>query len=972
MKALRTASRLWFFLLIATFTAITSGTAEELPSFLDDRPPPPFEQLRRHYLNLQAKPFVQDLILRERFLVSLIDQIALELDARGPEAWSRSRIGFDLVYRRADSLAREYSAELDRLLRTAATLDTLERAALAKDRYDLVWGIRDLKARITAAIDNSDLEIDQEQKRLLLLRRVDYELSRLVQIYRELEQLRKEATARGRYDLVAQIDACQERVLEVVSTWGKTEPVDKEVLDEYIYELSKLVEILRRLDALAEHAYGHSERLQQMIQEAKARILAELSPEVLEAFGYAGFSRGDVVSLSQLLEEWEKSEWVDYELARTFYEIIYAKLVESATKAERERMLKRALQDGVDTYTRGEFSLAELHFSHAIQSFEGYGFDLTPARFYRSECLYALGHLQESLHEYEAIAADPQAPPQYIALAALRIMGLAHLGQPADFDHAYRLFCAKEEALERDDRAAGHFLAGLWFVQHERPYEASKALDLVPDNTALTLQARFLRGVALAQSDNLDGAKKVFLQLAELRDKPGRGYSEALLGNAALVKLGLIAYEQGDLRAATEYLERVSPDFPDYDEALLGTAWAYLKQGDYRSPIPAAEEVFQKFVQSEYTYEALVLAAHCKRIIGQPEDALEHLRYVTNARAVEDMAREWGKERLRLARVQAALDSVERVIVERGDAHLYPQLLEAREQVEFALWLLENPGPAGARLLQQFNSERSRIASLLKRSDRLREAALQLGRKDLVYRIDRLQHRLIRTVETYHGDFAIRHVNPFIDYPLALRESTSRYVATLIDSMQRESAREALALRRVRAQLDSLRKAAQLVGRVDLALEAEFWSRRLRRASRDLGWTQGWLASRDVEVIDADFNRWADFSGFGMSDITLALLRDREQKMSRYSEFIQAIDRILEQRKSELERALATLGERIQNLEYELQQLRLAEARKKQDQYFRTQYFDRSTSEEPNTNGLQQPTDGSETKGTGEDATKTE
>lgn len=923
--------------------------------------------MRLHYVNRKTRPFVEDLVLRERFLISLIDQIAQEIHARGPEAWKRSRTGFDLVYQRGDSLFAEYDRELDRLLTIASKLDSLERRALGMQRLDLVWGIRDLKTRIAAAIDNMTPEIDDAQRRLLLLRRVDYEIDRLVEIYDELQELKQTATAEERYDVVSDATACQNRILEVISTWGKTEPVDKTVLDQYMYELSRLVKILREVDAIREQAAGLSPTLEQLAIELRQSLLSQLRPEVLEAFGYSEFTRGETIPLSQLLEEWEKSEWVDYELARTFYEIIYRKLLDSGTPSERERMLERALDSGVQAYARGEYSLARLHFAHAIDLFPAYGFKLTPVRFYLAECWFAEGHYGEAKGLYEDIAFRNGDLSKYIALSAYRLLCLAHLGQQVDLDRAYAAFSARDTVLDAETRAAGHFLAGLRYLEESRPLDAARALELVPGKATVTIQSRFLRGVALVQIRDYESARSIFKQLAELRDKPGRGYFEALIGNAALVKLGLMAYEEGNYHEAVEYLERVSADYPEYDQALLGLAWSYLKQGDYRSPIPPAEEIFQRFVRSEYVYEALVLAAHCKRVLGQQEDALENLRYVTNARAVEDLAREWARERLRLARVNVALDSLERVVLERGDEQLYPHLREAREQTEFALWLLEHPGPAGVRLLQQFNSERSRIATLMARLDRIRDAAEQLGRKDVVYQADRVQHRLLKTIETYDADLALTRVNHFIDYPLALRESTSRYVASLLDSIEVEAALEQLRLATIQARLDSLQSVAFALGQENVAFEAEFWSTRLQSLASDVSQAQAWIASRDVEVVDADFNRWADFSGFGMSDITLTLLRDREQRIARYSEMVQTIDRILEKRKRALENSLVALSEQIQNLEYQLQQLRLAETREKQQRYFEEQYFDRTTSEQPEAKDNRNSMDSVE-EGTGKNA----
>ena len=290
---------------------------------------------------------------------------------------------------------------------------------------------------------------------------------------------------------------------------------------------------------------------------------------------------------------------------------------------------------------------------------------------------------------------------------------------------------------------------------------------------------------------------------------------------------------------------------------------------------------------------------------------------------------------------------MERTIIERGDANLYPKLLEAKDQTEFALWLLEHPGSFGARMMEEFDSERRRMFHLIEKAEKMAQVARQLERKDVVHKADRVAHRLLRALETYRADQNIARVNPFVDYPLALREATSRYEAALVDSLREEAARETAALWDIRAQMDSLRRRARELGVRDVAFESEYWVEQLSEVGKNLSQMRGWLASQDVRVIDADFNKWADFSGFGMSDIPLSLLRERQHQMSQYSQYAQAVGTLLRQRKEALETDLRDLQRRIQQLEYEWHQLELAEAKKNQEKYFESEYFDKQTTETP-------------------------
>ena len=929
---------------LLTLTGVTFPNTKRV-LWLHEGPAPKFQQVRRAYLNRLARPFVDDLSRKEYFLWDLVQQIHDELQARGVDGWERSKVGFDLVYHFADSLTGVYNQELNGLLNVAKQLDQLEREARARQRLDLVWAIRDVRERIARALDGEWQSADLE-RRLELLRRMNHEMDRIVSDYNQLEALRRRANELGRYDLVPDIEAAEATLMSAVTQWGESAPVDRDVVTEYMAELSKLVRVLYQLDDLAAKAEQVAPDLIPLINQAKGSIIGNLDERVLEAFGYQLFSHSEKVKLSDFIEEWKKLQWAEHEADATFYEVIYRKLIETATPKERERMLRRALESGVEAYAAQRFALAELHFGHVLSCYDGWGFDLTPTRYYHAECLYALQRYDEAAQEYEKLMRSPE-PNEFAGLAAVRLLAMAHLGVNVDVDAATRALGLSATKLSREDRAAGFFLAGLWYLENGDAVAAKAALEQVPKKSRLALRAKFVLGVALVSLEGNESAKRIFSEIAAYKNKPGRGYFEAMLANASLVKLGLIAFQEGDMKQAVKYFESVSEDFPGYDEALLGEAWARLKMGDYQGAIGPAEKLGNQYVQSQYTYEALVLEAHCKRIIGKKDEALQALRFVANARRVEDLAREYARERKILASMQVQLDSLERTIIERGDANLYPKLLEAKDQTEFALWLLEHPGSFGARMMEEFDNERLRMFRLMEQAEKLALAARKLGRKDVVHKADRVEHRLLRALETYQADRNITRVNQFVDYPLALREATSRYEAALLDSLREESARETAALWSIRAQMDSLRKRAKELGVHDVAFESEYWVEQLSDVGKNLSQVRGWLASRDVRVIDADFNRWADFSGFGMSDIALSSLRERQRQMSRYSQYVQAVGTLLRQRKEQLEADLRDLQRRIQQLEYEWQQLRLAEAKKNQEKYFESEYFDKQTTEVP-------------------------
>jgi hypothetical protein len=343
----------------------------------------------------------------------------------------------------------------------------------------------------------------------------------------------------------------------------------------------------------------------------------------------------------------------------------------------------------------------------------------------------------------------------------------------------------------------------------------------------------------------------------------------------------------------------------------------------------------------------MVLAAHCRRLLDQPDAALENLRYVTHAHGMLDFAKEYQDER---EQIMAQLDEVERMeqtALERRDKQLYNIVDEVRQSLVGMVQSFGYRSNTGTLLIDSFAEERQNIYRQLQQLDRLAAEARQAGLIDVERDAIEQRNRLVRVLETYQADHSIENVNYFIDYPLATKESGAasrkQLVLNLFQEMEAEQARVKQSLATTQRLIAEHGKAG-----VNHALDLKALQDDFKNLKYRMDRFQTWLSTYNVDDIPTDIDHWTDLSGFGMSDIAFQEINKRERNIDLYSQNLASIDYILRDRKASLEQMLRDFDKEMRKIEEELlnEQVRLDKL--EHETYFRNSYFDVSESEVQN------------------------
>jgi TolA-binding protein len=206
---------------------------------------------------------------------------------------------------------------------------------------------------------------------------------------------------------------------------------------------------------------------------------------------------------------------------------------------------------------------------------------------------------EDALRKY----TDSDLRPQFM----FQLMNIDY--REGKFDEASRLY---EQIVnlypESDAKGDADYVMGQIKYSKEDYNGAIALLTTIPAGNANYPYARYTMGESYAGLENLQAAEKAFLDVTQI--KPSNA-SEQEIKDVSLVKLGDINFGKPQLKQAAEYYSSVSANSTKYDEALLGLAWAFLKEKNFKSASEYAQAIILKTPNSLLVPEAHLLLGYC-------------------------------------------------------------------------------------------------------------------------------------------------------------------------------------------------------------------------------------------------------------------------------------------------------------------------------------------------------------------------
>lgn len=905
-----------------------------------------FDKRLELYLDQKSRRFIAEMTLNEEVLIQFEKNIRKEAKRRGLSEIPLGSID-PQDYNRSDNsgseLLGEFSTELAQLLNLAKDLEDLVRLAEKHNDTESYEQLAALREYIFTILEESQagpaskgVTSDMDPMSQDDYTRRNSALSLRIRLNKIANSSSHSLSDRQLLkEISKQVNSLNSAVRRSNDNHAHA------IAKSYINEVGLLVDILEEIEKLNQDAKRRSLDVASEIESLRNTIVASLDNTLLSMVGYKASLATGGPTVSEVFYQWKAAEYTKYQLRFTRYKIQKVRLLRNATRQERDRMLAADLHSSFSNFISSQYSVAQRQFDLLLEEYGQDFRNVETVHYYRAESYYERQLYDAAAKDYAVIVAD-HSDSEYIGDSLYRLMYIHDLrGEKAKFSNYFQILKSYASRIDQDTANKCKYLAAYHKTKDGKYDEAQDILTEIRSNSRYFASANFLLGMVHVNKGNFANAIEAFKELVD-PDKSASADAEiSRIRNDALLKLGFIYYQQGDYEEASKYFDQVTANHVDRDQGMVASAWASFKVGNLSVSAEKVRSLLREEIVSDYAYEALVLSAHCKRIMND-DSALEDLRYVANARRVSELSHEYNKERREIASQLVYLDGLENQILENRDQRLYELTAELRGELELSLASFPYYGSSGTIVLDKFQGERQSIVKQIGELDAIVSKAYEMGDENNVKSANRQRERLMRSLDFYTADADMENVNSFLDYPQATKEGAERFRITMVRDIRIDLALEQRLLKEHLDQARSLLAYYKQYNLNDLTTHVE-----LELIQQDLNVLDIQSQQLVVELDDqqvpekhTEFDRWAEFSGFGMSDHTYSRYKAKEAEITQLAYNYNSITQFLQARKEELERKVLGIEKSVKELEFQMKRESLESQKVLRDDYFRESYFD--------------------------------
>lgn len=278
-----------------------------------------------------------------------------------------------------------------------------------------------------------------------------------------------------------------------------------------------------------------------------------------------------------------------------------------------------AYNEAMRLYLAGKYWEAAFAFGKVLS--------LYPNFYLNDKAAYYMGNSYKNLYMNETARAIYKSALEEYTTSEMRSKYLFGL-QSIDYREGKYEDALKNHAFitnlyaESDIRPDADYLAGQVHFLRKNYNAAEQLLSKVKAGSAVYLYAQYTLSIINVEN------KKIEAALANLQTVVADTTQETgvqLLQDAANTKLGHIYYEQVELRKAVDAYKRV-PEGSSYgDEAMLGTAWSWIKVNQPAMTLQVVDRLMASHPESPLVPEAYLLKGYGLMLSKKYADAVNAL-----------------------------------------------------------------------------------------------------------------------------------------------------------------------------------------------------------------------------------------------------------------------------------------------------------------------------------------------------------
>jgi len=303
---------------------------------------------------------------------------------------------------------------------------------------------------------------------------------------------------------------------------------------------------------------------------------------------------------------------------------------------ELEALAMKTYEDAYGDYHNGDYREAGVKFKELVFLYPGFS-KAVEASYYMGESFYKAGDFTDARDAFtRLIKSNPDSIYYPVSLYRMEQLGFKQERYTeAIFYHQEILNRYQAGTLTIPAEAqkdlnveefidSANYIGGLCRYSIGEFQGAYDVLSQVRSSSEYFGFSQYTMALCYVQQDDIEGAIQ---QLRAIDTMSFGGGIEIALKNLTYVTLGRLFYEVGRYDEAVEEYQRVdSSDAENYDNALLGLGWVYIKQEKYSKACEYFEKIVSRRASSELIAEAKLSLAHCHLGTGEYDKAMEEYR----------------------------------------------------------------------------------------------------------------------------------------------------------------------------------------------------------------------------------------------------------------------------------------------------------------------------------------------------------
>ncbi|MCK4560464.1 MAG: hypothetical protein KAV45_11830 [Calditrichia bacterium] len=798
---------------------------------------------------------------------------------------------------------------------------------IARERF-LIQQMRDINAEIKSRVTNVSAVRDQYFAGLL---------TRL----EELDAFRNRLSDYNSATLNSFIDQLENRIRATVDE-GEINYRRQKIFEDGIQVLYIAEEMLKldrgaRLDG--------NPQLTQQLQSSNQKLL--------DSFGDARGSES-VVSYSpssgnatiwDLFVEWKRTNTLQFEARWTDIQVIKNKLLKNGTSMEKDRMFKRELSSALLAYNFRNYDLSNRLFEEILTRYTFIN-TLDDIYFYKGEANFQIDRFDAASQAYlNLINQYPTSPYTFKAYA--RLVAIAHhFGDLQKVDQYYYEF---EKVVVASDPLVDEirFIAAISAVSRGSYEESINILNNVLPASEFYIDARYVLAQAYVGASKFDEAENVLLGIVNNYNTPTDYHFNVYL------KLAYISYEKGTYQQAIGYLDNIGGNFSLYDRVLMAYGWNHYKEELLKEEKNRNFDIIKKYLyiltqefpNSDYYLEAKSLLAYIYQLEKNTHSAIQQYEYVYQTSHTQNISNVNIQTRDRIKNQLYDIETEKNRAIQTNQKMEYLQANDRYLSLQDSLMILSYAELSPNSIALQ--REIQRIQTQIEQLDHLRTLAVERNSPDMIDRIDDLRENLTSELEDARAleSYSILGINYYDEHPHARKESLTEDQNKKIKEMRAETEKQQQELgnkiKDIDAKKERARRSKNYKELVLLDIQRDRYSELLRKY--DFMHTVAY----DMEVAESEIQlqKWSNYGAFGIANVNFSVRQDNKDKIGYYSQQIDTINRILNNRKTLLDYKIALIDGEINFMTRKVRRQERLRERAELDRKFEESYFDTHTSE---------------------------